>query len=189
MKDSFRQSMSWLHTWTGLVVGWVLFFVFVTGTLGYVRYEIDQWMRPEQPLVIELPDAVALLLKAEGWLRTEAAQAAQWRVEFPGARGKTGLSVGWRERAPVGEKARRLKWQTLEPDSGRPSTLRVRETGGGSVLYQMHFFLHYMPQLWGKYIVGVCAMSMLVAMLTGIVAHRRFFKDFFTFRPAKGQRS
>ena len=34
MNTSFRQSMAWLHTWTGLVVGWVLFFVFVTGSTG-----------------------------------------------------------------------------------------------------------------------------------------------------------
>lgn len=31
MKDGFRQSMAWLHTWTGLVMAWVLFFVFVPG--------------------------------------------------------------------------------------------------------------------------------------------------------------
>jgi uncharacterized iron-regulated membrane protein len=30
---------------------------------------------------------------------------------------------------------------------------------------------------------------MLVALITGIIAHRRIFRDFFTFRPAKGQRS
>ncbi|MGQ2980328.1 MAG: PepSY-associated TM helix domain-containing protein, partial [Polaromonas sp.] len=34
-----------------------------------------------------------------------------------------------------------------------------------------------------------CAMFMLVAIITGIVAHRRIFADFFTFRPKKGQRS
>ena len=34
MKAAFRQSMAWLHTWAGLVVGWVLFFMFLTGTVG-----------------------------------------------------------------------------------------------------------------------------------------------------------
>jgi uncharacterized iron-regulated membrane protein len=32
-------------------------------------------------------------------------------------------------------------------------------------------------------------MCMLVAILSGIVTHKRIFKDFFTFRPGKGQRS
>ena len=44
---TFRQSMAWLHAWSGLVVGWVLFAVFVTGTASYYRAEISQWMRPE----------------------------------------------------------------------------------------------------------------------------------------------
>ncbi|WP_348629393.1 PepSY-associated TM helix domain-containing protein [Methylobacterium sp. 17Sr1-1] len=47
MKRGFRQSMAWLHTWSGLVVGWVLFAVFVTGTATYYRAEISRWMQPE----------------------------------------------------------------------------------------------------------------------------------------------
>ena len=50
MREGFRQSMAWLHTWTGLIVAWVLFFVFVTGTAGYFNYEITRWMEPERPL-------------------------------------------------------------------------------------------------------------------------------------------
>lgn len=43
----FRQSMNWLHTWAGLVLGWLLYFMFLTGTLGYFDEEIDRWMKPE----------------------------------------------------------------------------------------------------------------------------------------------
>ena len=39
MRNGFRQSMGWLHVWSGLVVGWVLFSVFVTGTASYYRSE------------------------------------------------------------------------------------------------------------------------------------------------------
>ncbi|MDU7523532.1 MAG: PepSY-associated TM helix domain-containing protein, partial [Roseomonas mucosa] len=39
--------MAWLHTWSGLLVGWVLFAVFLTGTAAYLRPEISYWMRPE----------------------------------------------------------------------------------------------------------------------------------------------
>jgi uncharacterized iron-regulated membrane protein len=53
----------------------------------------------------------------------------------------------------------------------------------------MHYSLHYLPESWSNYIVGVCALFMLVAMISGIVVHKKFFKDFFTFRPSKGQRS
>src|SRR5690606_7303417 len=56
-------------------------------------------------------------------------------------------------------------------------------------LYRLHFDLHYMPARWARWIVGFCAMFMLVAIVTGVITHKRIFKDFFTFRPKKGQRS
>lgn len=43
------QSLSWLHTWDGLVFGWILFSIFLTGTLAAFDKEIDGWMRPEIP--------------------------------------------------------------------------------------------------------------------------------------------
>ena len=52
MKDAFRQSMAWLHTWVGLVAGWLLFFVFVTGTAGYFQQEISRWMQPERMVTV-----------------------------------------------------------------------------------------------------------------------------------------
>ncbi|MBW8808455.1 MAG: PepSY domain-containing protein, partial [Lysobacter sp.] len=48
----------------------------------------------------------------------------------------------------------------------------------------LHFNLH--SPLWGMYIVGIAGMFMLIAILTGIVIHKRIFKDFFTFRPKTG---
>ncbi|MBE0380470.1 hypothetical protein PPRY_b0817 [Pseudoalteromonas prydzensis ACAM 620] len=42
MKPRFRQSMSWLHTWSGFVFAWLLFFIFITGTVGYFENEIDR---------------------------------------------------------------------------------------------------------------------------------------------------
>ena len=49
MKNGFRQSMAWLHTWTGLLVGWLLLLIFMAGTASYYREEISRWMRPELP--------------------------------------------------------------------------------------------------------------------------------------------
>ena len=47
MKDGLRQSMAWLHTWTGLLAGWILFLVFCTGAASYYKDEITLWMKPE----------------------------------------------------------------------------------------------------------------------------------------------
>ncbi|MDN5540760.1 PepSY domain-containing protein, partial [Comamonas sp.] len=46
-QEGFRQAMSWLHTWSGLLLGWLLFAIFVTGTLSFFKNEFNLWMRPE----------------------------------------------------------------------------------------------------------------------------------------------
>ena len=46
-REGFRQAMSWLHTWAGLVLGWLLFAIFLTGTLSFFKTELNLWMRPE----------------------------------------------------------------------------------------------------------------------------------------------
>ena len=45
MKQTFRLSMSWLHTWGGLWFTWILFAIFLTGTLGVFDEPISHWMR------------------------------------------------------------------------------------------------------------------------------------------------
>ena len=65
----------------------------------------------------------------------------------------------------------------------------MRETRGGDFFYRFHFDLYYMPVIWARWLVGIAAVMMLVAILTGIVTHKKIFRDFFTLRRGKGQRS
>jgi uncharacterized iron-regulated membrane protein len=195
MKEGFRQCMAWLHTWVGLVVGWVLFFVFVTGTAGYFAYEIDRWMRPELPLAtaaatVDPQRAVAL---AQAYLQANAPpQSQDWSVQLPGQRGINALSVSWREPPAEGKPGARGRFvrQTLDPATGQAAAEPVvRKTGGGHLLYRMHYMLHYVPYDAAIRLVGVCTMLMLMAVVTGVITHKKIFVDFFTFRPGKGQRS
>src|SRR5690606_39216626 len=72
-----------------------------------------------------------------------------------------------------------------DPASGR--WIEPRDTGGGRFFTQFHYTLH--AGTIGTAIVAAVSVAMLVAMLSGIIVHRRIFKDFFTFRPrAKAQR-
>ena len=65
----------------------------------------------------------------------------------------------------------------------------TRATHGGGAFLDLHYTLHYMDWKTGLYIVGIFAMLMFVALITGLIIHKRIFKDFFTFRPGKGTRS
>ncbi|WP_277668194.1 PepSY domain-containing protein [Novosphingobium lindaniclasticum] len=42
MSNNFRQSQSFLHTWSGLLLGWVLFVIFMAGTIAFWREGLNR---------------------------------------------------------------------------------------------------------------------------------------------------
>ncbi len=64
-----------------------------------------------------------------------------------------------------------------------------RDALGGEFFYRFHFQFYYMPVLWGRWLAAFCAMFMLVAIISGVITHKKIFVDFFTFRWGKVQRS
>lgn len=183
-REGFRQAMSWLHTWAGLVLGWLLFAIFLTGTLSFFKDEFNVWMRPA---LYGLPasDAAthaATADKAQATLLRQAPDTTRWIMRLPDARNPA-VHLLWR-----GSTQRRFENLTLHPQTGEP--LATRDTMGGDFFYRFHFELRTAPQgrwtLQGRWVVGVATLLMFIALLTGIATHRRIFKDFFTFRPGKG---
>jgi uncharacterized iron-regulated membrane protein len=183
MKESFRQSMGLLHSWLGLSAGWLLFFVFLTGTTGFVHSEISRWMRPELPLVGGMPAASEMLPVAEKYLAENASSAEFWSIFFPGHKGAQDLAVTWRE--PRREATRAL----LDATTGEVVQRKARDTGGGYALYAMHYALHYVSKDAATFVVGVAAMMMLVSILTGVAGHSRVLRDVFKLRAGAGPAS
>ncbi|MES2604473.1 MAG: PepSY-associated TM helix domain-containing protein [Pseudomonadota bacterium] len=189
MKEGFRQSMAWLHTWLGLIVGWILFYVYLTGTLGYVDKEIDYWMTPDKPYFAKTPTTREQLELAQARLAGVAAGAESWNIQLIGGREATSLDIAWLPKPDAnGQRSPTLR-ETLDPTSGLPIDNSARVTGGGQLLYKMHYNLAYMPLTWANILIMICSVIMFAGMITGIIVHRNIFKDFFTFRPGKGQRS
>ncbi len=85
MGTTFRQAMAWLHTWSGLVVGWVLLAVFVTGTASYYRADISRWMRPELSHAAPLsPEGMARAAElGVAHLAAHAGGARTWFIGLP----------------------------------------------------------------------------------------------------------
>lgn len=182
MKEGFRQAMAWLHTWAGLIFGWLLFAIFLTGTLAYFKGEITHWMQPEVPA--HAVDDARSVAVAQSYLEQHAPTAARWFIGLPNSR-DPGLSVMWQDKVDPGRRGNFIE-KMLDPVSGEQ--LQARETMGGEFFYRFHFQLQ-MPHPWGRWLSTIAAMVMFVALITGIITHKKIFKDFFTFRPRKGQRS
>lgn len=205
--------MAWLHAWAGLLVGWVLFSIFITGSATYYRVAITDWMQPERLLAtssggptaqhgergnriggadgtvspvdnrVMQDEQTAAVQTSLAFLTQQAPGAESWEIDLP-----DNLSlqpqVSWQDAKSTGRSG-----AYHGPFTPTLPVVKGRDTQGGEFFYGFHFQLYYLPVLIGRWIVGFAAMSMLIALMTGIVTHRRIFVDFFTFRPGKGQRS
>ncbi len=178
----FRQANAWLHTWAGLLLGWLLYAVFLTGTLSFFQEEITFWMKPEQHAAT--PDNQTPQRLAQR-MQTLAPDAAQWTITLPSER-NSAARAQWFD---VGQPVVKRGGQSLTLDPGTAEPIDDRATRGGGFLYRFHFELYAMPRVLARWIVGIATMVMLVAIVSGVITHKKIFKDFFTFRPRKGQRS
>lgn len=173
---SLRQSMAGLHTWGGLLPSWLLFVIIFAGTIACFDKELNHWMRPA------LHDAQGANMSADdvrAWLKSNV---------------KDELHALWMHAPTAREPYRKLGWEidateeihsvAFDPQTRQP----VPETVGGDFFFTLHYNLH--GGLIGMYVVGLAGMFMLVALVSGVIIHRRIFKDFFTLRPtANGQRA
>ncbi|MBB5724579.1 putative iron-regulated membrane protein [Sphingomonas endophytica] len=190
MTRSLRQSMAWIHSWLGLLAGWILFAMFLTGTASYFRPEITRWMQPELPMNRTAGDVAAQSAVAQ--LSRDGIRDQQWFIQLPNDRDvvthvyATPKPDAAAKDARPGKRRKRLAEQVLDPATGAP--IHARDTRGGEHFYRFHFQLQ-LPHPWGRWLAGVCAMFMLGAIISGVVTHKRIFADFFTLRWNKGQRS
>ncbi|MEL6277246.1 MAG: PepSY-associated TM helix domain-containing protein [Pseudomonadota bacterium] len=180
MRDGFRASMGWLHTWAGILASGLLFAIFWMGTLSVFDKEIDQWMIPETRLVAPTEDVSYDALLPIILTRT-GGETNYVNFSRPSARTPVVKSFYY---DPATEQYERI---VLDPASGNviDSTDSLAGTG---FIFPFHFRLHASWNRIGDWIVGFAGMSMLVLLVSGIFIHRKIIQEFFVFRPTKKPR-
>jgi len=170
MRNTFRQSMAWLHTWAGLIVSWVLFAIFLGGTLACFDKELDYWMRPALHQLKPGPPSMDAAAKT---LRGMAPNAETLYLRPPSDRDPSIRGFAFEPGKPYIDVA-------LNPRDGA----LIPPTVGGNFFFVLHYNLQ--AGTLGIYLVGLAGMLMLLALISGVIIHRRVFKDFFVFRPRPG---
>lgn len=177
--EEFRASMNWLHTWAGIAVSCFLFMIFWMGSLAVFDREIDQWMKPEAR-VISQESEFSFNPVVRHILKDEAKGTSRLFISVP------------REREPIIDVGYLDSDETFQSVAFDPKTLEPIELtdsfAGTGFFYPFHYSLHIRPGGVGYWIVGFCAMAMLVLIVSGIFIHRKIIQDFFTFRPKKAAR-
>jgi uncharacterized iron-regulated membrane protein len=210
MFNSFRLSMTWLHTWFGLVLGFVLMVCFFFGSLSVFDREIDRWSIPQTRFEAQpMPSFDDLLLPIFQQIEPDKANYATQmprlhdpakgsmtsRLELPADRfwaynthRDPVLAMGVRFSVPTAHsslKDMRIRGDVVvDPRSGKilpDDALRI----GSAWFYPLHYSLNWSWKNLGYWIVGLAGFVMLAALVTGIIMHRKVFREFFTFRPKK----
>ena len=210
MFSSFRLSMTWLHTWFGLVLGFVLMICFFFGALSVFDREIDRWAIPEtrfdpQPM----PSFDNMLLPI---LQQVEPDAEDYADNMPGYHDASQGPMTPRLALPVEEYWAYTTHRdpvlimgagfgvphpkdpdahnhihgnvTIDPRTGElisSDALKI----GSRWFYPMHYSLNWQWKNLGYWLVGLASLGMLVALVSGVVIHRKLFREFFTFRPKK----
>ena len=153
--------------------------IFLTGTIACFRVEMRCWMCPERlgPAVGADPVGRALDRLAE--------VAPAGGKPVPDQRSPAPV-LSW---AKPGAQAWRRGGKAMATDAATGAPLSPRQTAGGELLYRFHFELCGLPRNLARWILGIATMAMFVAIISGVIAHKKSLKAFFTFRPGKGQRS
>ncbi|CAG9933951.1 membrane protein of unknown function [Candidatus Nitrotoga arctica] len=176
MHSSLRLSLTWLHTWAGLLLGSVLFVIFWMGSLTVFDREIDRWMQPGTRLVAPTTP-LALDHSVVPIAQVLAAGSSQWGVNLPTERAPQ-LRFFYRDGGG----------QTITRAIDSRSGMLIPDQGsraGTGFFFPFHFSLHIQWRDLGYWIVGVAGMAMLVLLVSGIIIHKKIFIEFFLFRPRK----
>jgi uncharacterized iron-regulated membrane protein len=171
-----RQSMSWLHSWAGVILGGLLLVVFWTGTLSLFDREIDRWMQPATRLGPP-PAEVSLDRLLLEHAQQLAGASPMWTISLPSARAPT-LQLDYQD--PAQGAVRRH----IDPRSGALLADEGSWAGTGFI-FPFHYSLHLNWRDIGYWLVGVAGMGMLTLLVSGVIAHRKLIAEFFTFRPRK----
>ncbi len=208
MFSQFRLSMTWVHTWFGLVMGFVLMICFFFGALSVFDREIDRWAIPKtrfepqpMPSFDHLLKPVFEKLRAHPVDMASTAQRVIGDLPHPDTMPMASLyaytthrdpvlsigaefSIPNKPRNPADDHLHVHGWATIDPRTGEMIPDDALKIGSGW-FYPMHYSLNWQWKYIGFYIVGLAAFVMLAALVTGVIMHRKIFRELFTFRPQK----
>lgn len=190
MKGNLARSMAWLHTWVGLLTIWLLILIFFAGTISFFRDEVTLWTQPgfHQELgKNQLPmSQSAQIEQAVNYLKDRAPDGASWWITLSSPR-EPYTEVSYRMPSSQGQRGQFISHYFSSIDAN--TQLTHLDSKGGHFFYRLHFDLHYLKPVVARWIVCFASLFMLVALITGIIIHKRIFKDMFAWRSGKGLRT
>lgn len=175
LSSAFTRSMLDGHGLIGILFGTVIYILCLSGSLIVLVDQLTLWERPKAPIIEQVSPDLLDRVSREAYVRAKAENAAHdlfVTTPTPELPHLSIIALG--ERGEAGE---RHAWSvdsagTLGPEMATPWVAFVQT---------LHFNLT-IPGAIGRYLVGIFGTVLLASLITGILAHRRIFKDAFRLR-------
>lgn len=177
-----------LHSWSGIVLGMLLYAVIFTGTVAVVAEEIGEWSNSNYPLKLMLSSDIDETVK-----RLAEQTPVEYQEEisiFENDRQQLVYFFHTHKQNPSGDMDEYGIQYYLTPGGDIAS----QKTGYSTELYaqddtyalsrflvSIHTELH-IPAPWGLILTGILGLAMLIASVSGFMMHRHLFTDMFAIR-------
>lgn len=178
MKLRTRKVIFDAHSWLGVVSGLLLFVVCFTGVVALFRYELANWEHPNfrvgERVDAEKRISVDKAIKIA--IDKHKIRPDEFILNLPSDR------YGDRYRFGYFYEGKPFHEIYLDPYTGQD--LKRSHSSIARFLSRMHTDLH-LPRPIGRYLVGFTGVLMMFSIISGVIAHRRYLKEIFQFRPGK----
>lgn len=165
LSSAFTQRSLKSHSWLGLFVGVLMYWVCLSGTLAVFVQELSRW---EQPTVHES-------LSYEPVELQKAYQ--QMLAEQDELKGLTTLRLPSEDFPRPFLNANEKSWYISDEGSLGP----FKHHPVTDLIAELHAELH-LPHTFGMLIVSLLGVMLSALIISGLLAHRRIFKDAFRWR-------
>ncbi len=172
-----------LHSWVGIALGFFVFIVAFTGSLALFEEEISAWEDPARRLTLSetRPDIDPAIHAFADTMRAQG-EITQFLVIFPKPH-----SPYYSARIAVASEDGGdavIDWQRWSAETAE--VLPERGDGLSVWLLDIHRHLMWPDALGGRTIgralVGMIGVILMLAILTGVIAHTKIFEELFSLR-------
>ena len=185
-----------LHSWSGIVLGILLYAVIFTGTVAVVADEIGDWANSNQSqamlLNADMDEIIATLSAQTDPLYTEEItirEGHQSELVFFFHTHEVNPRTGQMDDLGV-EYRTDIDGNILKKFEGFASDLFQEDHSNAlsRFLVSIHTELH-LPRPWGLILTGILGFAMLIAAVSGYKMHKHLFTDLFTIRKQRDKTS
>jgi len=177
-KEIQRATLYNFHSWMGLITGFLMILIAVSGSIAVFNDEIEWLATPE----IRADPAKELVSvdKITKSIRTDYDQSS-FEIFFPPGNHWTYSAETTTEQGALN--------LLFDPGSGQITKVRPRGGYTWSLSFWIRqFHVRLLMGLWGRVFVGIFGVTLIISCITGLLVYRNWIKSMFQLRRGRRPR-